>query len=346
MSSLSNLTLRTARPAIAAFAILFGLMAGPGCGGKKGPIDPGPIPEQLQISCPPPLTREATTPQGTDVHFESPAPTGGQAPYTVLCEPGSGSVFALGQTIVRCTASDTARQQAACDLLVTVHASQMLTRTKFLAFGDSITAGVVRLVPLLMLGLPDAYPAKVEQMLRTRYPSQDILVANYGQGGETASEGVARLPGVLAAEQPEVLLLLEGVNNISRTSTLSIANNLRTMVSMARANNVDVIIATLTPVGPPYTNSRPTAADNVRNVNERIAIIAAEFGLGEPVDLYGLFQADMSLLGSDGLHPTADGYTRIAEAFTDAIVRRYDQRVQSLDSRGRLTRLDRRAAGR
>ncbi len=34
----------------------------------------------------------------------------------------------------------------------------------------------------------------------------------------------------------------------------------------------------------------------------------------------------MNLLGADGLHPTIEGQTRIAEAFRDEIVRRYDNK--------------------
>ena len=75
------------------------------CGGKNPnqPIRPTP---QLQLSCPTAMVREATTPQGTDVHFDAPVPTGGREPYNVQCDPGSSSVFAVGETPVRCTAAD------------------------------------------------------------------------------------------------------------------------------------------------------------------------------------------------------------------------------------------------
>jgi lysophospholipase L1-like esterase len=299
------------------------------CGGKT-PIQPPPPAAQLALTCPSEVIREATSSEGTEVHFDTPNVSGGVPPHSIQCDPGSGSIFPIGDSVVRCTASDVDGAQAACDLTVKVRVSQRLARTRFLAFGDSITAGVIRLAPLIMLGLPDAYPAQLEQLLRNRYPTQDIVVLNFGRGGETASQGVARLPGVLDAERPEVLLLLEGVNNISRLSPSSVARDLRTMVSIARQREIDVMIATLTPVRRPYTNSRPTAEDAVRNVNARILEIAAEFGLGSPVDLFGAFEADRSLLGSDGLHPTIEGYRRIAEIFNEEIVRRYDERPQSL----------------
>jgi hypothetical protein len=54
-------------------------------------------------------------------------------------------------------------------LPVSVRVSQMLAKTKFTAFGDSITEGVVSLAPFIMLGPPDTYPLKLEQMLLQRY---------------------------------------------------------------------------------------------------------------------------------------------------------------------------------
>ncbi len=36
-----------------------------------------------------------------------------------------------------------------------------------------------------------------------------------------------------------------------------------------------------------------------------------------------MFDANPELIGADGLHPTIEGQTRIAEAFRDEIVRRY-----------------------
>ena len=62
-------------------------------------------------------------------------------------------------------------------------------------------------------------------------------------------------------------------------------------------------------------------------LNDRIFQLADEFGLGNVVDLFALFQSNMHLLGADGLHPTEEGQTRIAEAFRDEIVRRYESRA-------------------
>ena len=112
--------------------------------------------------------------------------------------------------------------QASCSFPVIVRgASQTIAKTKFMAFGDSITDGAVSLAPLVMLGPPDTYPFKLEQMLRQSYPTQEIIVENEGKGGERTNQGVLRLPGLLDAKRPEVLLLLEGVNAVRALSDFS-----------------------------------------------------------------------------------------------------------------------------
>ena len=196
-----------------------------------------------------------------------------------------------------------------------------------MAFGDSITDGKVSLVPLISLAGPETYPYKLQEMLVQRYPSQTMGVSNQGVSGEHLGEGAARLPGVLDAERPEVPLLLEGVNAVWIRSTNTQAANLRTMITSARQRGVEVIIATVMPVTAAWeADGHVGSMSRIRALNTRILQLAAEFNLGPVVDLFALFEANPQLIGSDGLHPTAQGQTRIAEAFRDEIVRRYDVR--------------------
>ncbi len=294
------------------------------CGGDEpNPIQPPPPPPPLELVCPSAMVREATSPQGTDVHFDAPAPTGGKEPYTVDCDPGSGNVFPIGETTVRCTAKDANMAQASCDFQVSVRVSQTLAKTKFTAFGDSITEGAVSLAPLVMLAGPETYPFKLEQMLLQRYLAQPIVVINEGLGGETTPRGAVRLPSVLSAHQPEVLLLLEGINNINGLSTSTQTAALRTMIEEAQRRNAQVIIATILPMLPSSRLYRSTTPGKIQDLNTQIINLAAQYNLGL-VDLFAFFDANQQLMGSDGLHPSAEGQTRIAELFRDEIVRRYD----------------------
>ena len=296
------------------------------CGGNN-PIQPPPPPPPalpLELSCPVALVREATSPQGTSVHFDAPTPTGGRAPYSVQCEPGSSSIFEIGESRVTCTATDAEMVRASCEFGVAVRVSHTIAKTKFMAFGDSITDGKVSLVPLISLAGPDTYPYKLEQLLLQRFTTQAITVTNEGKSGEKTTEGKERLPGVLERDRPEVLLLLEGVNAVRELTTSSQASALQHMIRDAKRRGVDVIIATLMPISEQREKDKPGTLEMILELNEEIFELADDFNLGPPVDLFALFQANPHLLGVDGLHPTAEGQTRIAEAFRDEIVRRYD----------------------
>ena len=298
-----------------------------GCGGKN-PIEPDPPGSKLELACPASITRDTTSPQGTDVHFDAPSPTGGRAPQSVQCDPGSSSVFPIGETTVRCTATDADMVQASCTFPLIVRSTQTIGKTKFMAFGDSITEGAVSLAPLVMLGPPDTYPFKLEQMLRLRYPTQEIIVSNQGKGGEQTNQGVLRLPGLLDTEKPEVVLLFEGINAIRTLSAARQEQYLQTMITDAQKRYSEVLLATVMPVA--QDGKLQPAAEYmtaIRALNTRIFQLADRNGLGNVVDLFALFDANMHLLGADGLHPTVEGQTRIAEAFRDEIVRRYDNKA-------------------
>jgi lysophospholipase L1-like esterase len=254
-------------------------------------------------------------------------PQGGRPPATVACAPESGSTFPIGETQVSCTATDAAAQSVGCTFPVVVARTPTLAHARFLAFGDSITEGVVSPAPelLLRIATPEAYPGQLQQMLAARYTAQTITVANHGRGGETLAQGRQRLPGVLDDERPEVLLLLEGVNNIRNVDTDELAGDLDRMVRSARDRDIEVILAKLLPISDEReSGSRRGTQQAIRDLNESIERIARRHNLGAPVDLHAVFLADPSLLGRDGLHPTAAGYVRIAEEFFQAIMDRYE----------------------
>lgn len=70
------------------------------------------------ITCPAPMVVNATSPAGVVVSF---APTVvDNCPGTVTCIPASGSVFAIGDTSVFCTATDGSANQASCSFNVHV----------------------------------------------------------------------------------------------------------------------------------------------------------------------------------------------------------------------------------
>jgi lysophospholipase L1-like esterase len=192
-------------------------------------------------------------------------------------------------------------------------------KVKYLAFGDSLTEGVVS-APFTqtLVTTPHAYPARLAEALRTRYRDQaEIAVFNEGRAGEFSTDGKTRLPDAIKAHAPEVLLLLEGANDINflgRRGITRVVVALEDMIKDAHRRGLVVFVGTL----PPQRSGGRSAggAEFLVELNGQIRKTALEEG-ATVVDVYN--QLDVSLVGEDGLHLTEAGYVRLAEIFAAAI---------------------------
>jgi lysophospholipase L1-like esterase len=210
--------------------------------------------------------------------------------------------------------------------------SVRITRTRFLAFGDSLTAGEIN-VPITdsrrgetnygLVIVPSAsYPSLLATMLRTRYASQAAIieVVNAGLPGEWAEDAVLRLPGVLTTNRPEAVLLLHGINDLSANGANGVnsaARAIDTMSQAVRARGARLFLATLPPSRPGGLRTVPTQL--IMSLNSRIRTTATGEGAAL-VDVYPEFLSDITrLVGIDGAHLTEAGYQKLAELFFDAI---------------------------
>jgi RNA polymerase sigma factor (sigma-70 family) len=73
-----------------------------------------------RVVVPPPLTVEATGPEGAKAEFEASATDAVDRAPRVTCSPASGSTFPLGATTVRCTARDASKNRMTMSFAVTV----------------------------------------------------------------------------------------------------------------------------------------------------------------------------------------------------------------------------------
>jgi len=188
-----------------------------------------------------------------------------------------------------------------------------ITRTRFLAFGDSVTAGTTSpaVTRALSAGLPQSYPFKLQSLLGARYTTQTVSVFNEGLPLEEAADGVRRLPGLLRSASPDVVILLEGANDLVSSSVVSrTLGYLNTMARDARFAGARVVLCTLPPQRPGgFRANDPTA---VASYNAGIRDLAR----GEGAILVDLSrEMDLGLIGVDGLHPTEAGYDRMAQIF-------------------------------
>jgi lysophospholipase L1-like esterase len=203
-----------------------------------------------------------------------------------------------------------------------------------MAFGDSITWGQDSApAGLLVYPIPApsySYPTQLRTALTASYAGQTFSMANEGWPGEKVADGLARLPSALAANAPEVVLLLDGANDLlnspSSATTQYVAERLRDMVRACKARVAAnrVLLATFPPqfIGtPPH---RGAGAPFVPELNERIAAVAQSEG-ATLVDLYAAFPpGGKPYIGVDGLHPTQQGFTLMAETFATVIRERFE----------------------
>jgi lysophospholipase L1-like esterase len=157
-----------------------------------------------------------------------------------------------------------------------------------LAFGDSLTFGTGA-------GEAESYPAVLASLTGRR-------VINAGVPGEVSANGALRLPELLERERPGLLILCHGGNDLlQRQDQRQLADNLRTMIRVARERGVSVVLVAVPSLG--LTLKPP----------QLYRELAAEFYL--PIEVKALPRIlGKSALKSDQIHPNAAGYRTLAEA--------------------------------
>jgi acyl-CoA thioesterase-1 len=295
---------------------------------RGGATGPTPASSPIGLTCPAAVEVTSTS-QSATVAYSTPMASGGDPPLAVTCAPASGSAFPPGPTTVMCMATDALNQTARCTFAVTVVLSQQLSVTSVLAFGDSLTAGAVTVGDQLVVDPSMAYPMVLQMLLGQRYTAQRIVVIGDGVVGETALQGAARLPGELASHHPDVVLLLEGVNDLHGPlpdgGIPEALSGISTMIQETRSAGIHILVGTMTPANPGAL--RPDTAALIAPFNAQMIPLAQANG-ATVVDLYSAFLTDVpDWIGPDGLHLTAAGYEEMAQVFFSALRTNFEGRV-------------------
>jgi lysophospholipase L1-like esterase len=267
----------------------------------------------------------ARTSAGLPVSYQVPDSQGGEGAVTVNCTPGPDTTFPIGTTEVECVASDSLQRSSSCRFAVTVTAPPRLRLARIMAFGDSITEGQV-VVPgtesVLLVTTPEtAYPTVLSQLLNARYTDQTVTVFNRGRATERAELAETRFVDAFNAERPDVVVLLEGYNDIifAATSVLGIdaaEHGVSVLAADARNRGARVFICTLSPS---RAGRRQIPMSSIQAANERLRVVARGEG-ARLVDVFSALLPDVDAnVGSDGLHLTPTGYRRVAETVFAAI---------------------------
>jgi lysophospholipase L1-like esterase len=285
-------------------------------GSSVAPTDSNP--PRASASCPAAIVAQSPSGQPIIIGFEDPRVANVTQPITVACAPTSGSSFPVGTTTVACTITDARQQTSSCSFTIKVVGPPRLSAASFLAFGDSLTGGTTPPEP------PDSYPPRLRAQLVARYVGQTIVVTNDGRAGENASAtGRTRLPVALDAFRPNVLLLMEGSNDLLGGSAGATAalSALTEMVRTARGRGIIVFLATLPPQR--LGGIRDAVARMIPAFNDDIKALAQREG-ATLVDIYTAMGGDGRYIGRDDLHPTPEGFEVMARTFAAAIVERLE----------------------
>ncbi len=267
------------------------------------------------------------------MQFAFPLSVGGAPPVSVVCSALPGAAFPVGTTTVTCTATDSIARQASCGFTVTVRPAPQVSRTSFLAFGDSITEGTISnpLPGLFSLGLSHSYPFKLNDLFLARYRVQNLSLINAGMPGEVAAaalspegrkSGEVRLREELQRYNPQVLLLMEGTNDLFFGLEDGITYGipaLDRMIGEAMGRGTQVFLATIPPQRADGVRRRGAVAALIPSFNDKVKALAAARG-AVLVDVFAALNVDLHrYIGDDDLHPTDAGFSLIAATFMAAI---------------------------
>lgn len=140
-------------------------------------------------------------------------------------------------------------------------------------------------------------------------------IVGRGIGGQTTPQMLVRFRQDVVALRPRVVHLMAGTNDIAGNtgpaSVRDFQNNVLSMLDLAAANGIGVVLAGVPPSRRLYWRGDLDPRASIRELNAWLKATAAERGLVF-VD-YGAVLADAAGglredLGNDGVHPNRDGY--------------------------------------
>ena len=166
-----------------------------------------------------------------------------------------------------------------------------------------------------------AYPARLEALLKERFPDASIKVLNRGINGEDAPEMLARFNRDVIEQKPDLVLWQVGTNTVLHNPGIAgQASLIRQGIERAKATGADVVL--IDPQYAPAVIARPLA-------RRMVELIRAE-ARGEGAGLFrrfalmrGWYEARhlsfADFVSPDGLHMNDWGYDCIARQLAGAI---------------------------
>jgi len=190
-------------------------------------------------------------------------------------------------------------------------------KTRIVALGDSTTAGTPGWKSPL-----EAPPAgsgneksQYAWWLMRSHPGWDVL--NRGVNGERSDEIALRFERDVLGAEPRGVVIIAGVNDVYQgRDAAQVIERLRAMHERGRAAGITVVAGTIVP----FNTATPEQNARMRQINDWIR------GAGHPfADTRAAVAApgnpDLLADPPDNLHPSPDGYRRMAEALRPVLER-------------------------
>ena len=164
------------------------------------------------------------------------------------------------------------------------------------AFGDSLSAG-------FGLDPGQSYPDDLQRLVDAA--GYSYRVVNLGVSGDTTTDGVERLPSVLAIHPAIVVLEFGGNDGLRGQPVASAKQNMAGMIEALRKNGAQVVVAGM-------TLPRNYGQEYIHSFEQMYVELANEYHLVRIPFLLDGVGGVASLTQPDGLHPTAKGAQIVA----------------------------------
>jgi len=197
----------------------------------------------------------------------------------------------LSLTLYGCGGRQQAEQPKSESTPAPVTPAPIDTRPVIVAFGDSLTAGY---------GVEPgkSYPDFLQRRLDAA--GFKYHVVNLGVSGDTTTDGVQRLPDVLAAKPALVILEFGGNDGLRGLPVTTTRANLTQMIQILQKAHVQILLAGM-------TLPRNYGSAYIHSFEQVYIGLASQFHLPSIPFLLEGVGGHSDLTQPDGIHPTAEG---------------------------------------
>jgi lysophospholipase L1-like esterase len=157
------------------------------------------------------------------------------------------------------------QEETSVQLAQTVNGQKHISKTlnkmingevvKVVCYGDSITFGYKPVDPNRGSQVANPYPKVLQERLRNVFNNTNITVVNRGTSGWQTDEAVANFSTKVLAENPDLVIMMFGINDCRGNSTYGnpvllpeYRKNLQSMVYDAKNNGIEVTLMSSNPI--------------------------------------------------------------------------------------------------